>query len=288
MGYQRTDPITNTPSWLPSELVHQLAELAGKAGAEASQRHAVTALASATSRLEAAHRRAVPDTITTDIEGLRFGAFGVPAANWPLVDQLAVPLVHGQPLVWLAEVPTPEQQSLEKAPLGGTTIKVTAAMPQNPSDHALFTDVSLQAASNPNVIAAVTGIMSASLAAAVDAAVAADLAAAGTAVASVGEALAAVSSWPGQRLVVLSPSAIDGVTDLVAVADMSNGAIALTVDPYIATNLVIARAGVAVGVIGMEQLAANRPSQLGVDRAVYVGLGIEAAAGAVASWPATP
>ena len=94
--------------------------------------------------------------------------------------------------------------------------------------------------------------MSASLAAAVDAAVAAELAAAGTAVASVGAALAAVASWPGQRLVVLGPSAFAGVADLVAIADRSQGAAVLLVDPFIDVNLVIARVGVSVGVLGME------------------------------------
>lgn len=278
----------STPAWLPDQVVHQIAELAGKAGAEASQRHAIGALASATSRLEAAHARAVPNTLMADIEGLRLGSFGIPAANWPLLDALAVELRNDSPLVWLAEVPTPETPGLEKSPLGGTTIKVAAQTASNPTDHALFTDISLQAAANPNVVATITGIMSASLAAAVDAAVAAELAAGGTATASVGEALAAVAQWPGQRLVVLSPTAIAGIADLVATADMSKGAIALIVDPFIATNLVIARAGVAVGVLGMEQLAATRPAHLGVDRATYAGVAVEAATGAVASWPATP
>ena len=85
------------------------------------------------------------------------------------------------------------------------TITVTASM-GTLSDHGLYTNLALQAGANPRVDADVTGIMVASLAASVDAALAADLAAAGTAVASVGEALAAVSGWPGQRLVVLGPS----------------------------------------------------------------------------------
>ena len=32
------------------------------------------------------HRRAAPDTLTDDVDGLRHGTFGVPAASWPLVD----------------------------------------------------------------------------------------------------------------------------------------------------------------------------------------------------------
>ena len=66
---------------------------------------------------------------------------------------------------------------------------------------------------------------------------------------------------------------------------MSNGAITLLVDPYVSVNLVLARVGVAVGVLGMETLSANRPSLLGLDRATYAGLAVEAATGAVATWP---
>jgi hypothetical protein len=234
--------------------------------------------------LAGTHRRAVPDTLTTDVEGARRGTFGVPVALWPLVDALAVELRSGDPLVKLAEVPTPETPSAEKAPLGGTTIKVTASMPK-PADHALFTDIALQAASSPNVVAAVTGIMSASLAAAIDAAVAAELASSATAAASVGEALAAVAAWPGQRLVVLSPNAVGGVNDLVALAAASQGAITVLIDPFIGNNLVIARVGVAVGVLGIDTLGANRPSRLGIDKTTYAGVAVEAAAGAVATWP---
>jgi hypothetical protein len=92
----------------------------------------------------------------------------------PLVDAFAVELRAGDPLVWLAEVPTVETPTLQKAPLGGTTIKVAAA-PGTLSDHGLYTNLALQAGSNPSVVAAVTGIMSASLAAAGVAVVAAPL-----------------------------------------------------------------------------------------------------------------
>ena len=51
-------------------------------------------------------------------------------------------------------------------------------------------------------------------------------------------------------------------------------------------NLVIARVGVAVG-IGMAELSINKPSHLGIDKAVYAGTAVEAATGAVATWPTT-
>ena len=120
------------------------------------------------------------------------------------------------------------------------------------------------------------------------AAAAAALADAGTATGSLGAALAVVAAWPGQRLVVLSPTAVVHVVGIVALADMSRGAISVVVDPFIADNLVVARVGVAVGVLGMETLSANRPSHLGVDRSVFAGLAVEAAGGAVATWPTTP
>jgi hypothetical protein len=211
--------------------------------------------------LVGSHQRAAPDTLSADVEGLNRDTFGIPSQNWPLVDALGVELRQGDPLVWLAEVPTVETPTLEKAPLGGTTINVAAA-PGTLSDHGLYTNLALQAGSNPTVVAVVTRIMSASLAAAV----AAELAATGTAVASVGEALAAVAAWPGQRL-VLGPSAFGaGVNELVAVADRGEGAISVLVEPYVADNLVIARVSVAVGVLGLETLSGNRPSHLGVDK----------------------
>jgi len=59
----------------------------------------------------------------------------------------------------------------------------------------------------------------------------------------------------------------------------------LLVDPFVDVNLVIAHVGVAVGVLGMDELSNPKPSHFGIDQGDYAGLAVEAAAGAVASWP---
>jgi hypothetical protein len=285
-------PVSASPSYLVPAVSDEIARIAGKAGAEAAQGVAISALARATNRLEiaheraeAAHRRAVPDTLVADVPGLEFGTFKPPAAAWPLVDALAKPWATGRPLVWLVESPTVEVPALEKAQLTGTTIKVAADM-GTPVDVAAYTDVSLQAAVSPSVVETINGLLTAAVAADVDRRIATALAAAaGTPVATVGDALAAVAAWPGGRLIVIAPTALGDAEALVAYVDMSGGAVRVICDPYVDSSLVLAVAGVAVGVAGPERLAANRPSHLGVDTAVTATVAIEAAAGAVATWP---
>ena len=113
-----------------------------------------------------ARRRAgtAPDIVLDDVEGLLWGAKDVPLTTgvWPLVEAIGQPWRSGSPLTWVETLPLVEGQTLEKAQLLGTTLKVSASMPPA-TTRAVYADVSKQVAASPSALAGVIGLMESSL-----------------------------------------------------------------------------------------------------------------------------
>jgi hypothetical protein len=206
-----------------------------------------------------------------------------PAAAWPLVDALAQPYGQGQPLTWLATVPTAETPLLEKAPLVGTKVDLRASMGL-PRTIGAWTDISSQAATSPGALAAIAALLGAVAAADVDRAVANDLAGLGRLSSSGGSALVALQRWPGPKLVVLSGQAVSDVRDWNEFAELSNGSVVVLIDPYIGVNLTIATAGVGLGVLPPAPLQGDDPALFGIDVAHALVYALEASPDAVRSW----
>jgi hypothetical protein len=228
------------------------------------------------------HRRT--DTLSGDVAGI--GRLEQVAELWPLVAALAQPWGVGQPLVWLTAPVTTEAQALEKAPLNGSTVRVSASMGQ-PATRAAWTDVSLQAANNGTAVARISELLGAQVARDVDQAVAANLVAIGAPAASAGAALEAIAAWPGPRLLVLAPLSFGELGAWEEYAENSDGSFEVLCDPYLSESLAIATVGVALGVAGPTRLDASNPALLGTDVASAVTYALEAAPGAIASWTGT-
>jgi len=226
------------------------------------------------------------DTTLADIEGLLHGTRSIPAPSWPLVAALSQQWSQADPLVWLAELPITEGQTLEKARLAGTTVKVSVSH-GSPRTRAAWTDVSRQAAAHGPALAAIVDLLAHSVAIDTDRYIAQTLASLATFAGGANVALATIGPWPGPRLVVLAPNAMGEMRDWMAYAEASNGALRVIADPYIVENLCIATAGVALGINGPERLTADQPSHLGVDVANMVTFVLEVAPGAIATWEST-
>jgi hypothetical protein len=226
------------------------------------------------------------DTVAADVAGLFVRVPPPPPAVWPLIDALAQPYGQGLPLTWLAAPPTTGPPLLEKAPLGGAKIDLRASMGV-PRTIGTWTDVSSQASTSPGALESIAGLLAATTAADVDRAVANELAGLGQLSGSGGGALVAIQRWPGPRLIVLSPQAIAELRDWREYAAASGGAVVVITDPYIGVNLVIATAGVAVGVLAPASLQGEDPALFGTDLAHAVVYAIEAAPGAIRSWRST-
>jgi hypothetical protein len=226
------------------------------------------------------------DTVAGDVGGLFVRVPPPPAAVWPLVDALAQPYGQGQPLTWLAAVPTTETPLLEKAPLVGTKVEVRASMGIQRTIGA-WTDVSSQVTASPGALESIAGLLGAITAADVDRAVANELAGLGRLSGSGGQALVALQRWPGPRLIVLSGQAVGEMRDWSEYADESEDAIIVLADPYIGVNLVIATAGVALGVLAPGTIQADDPALFGVDVAHAMVYALEASPDAIRSWRST-
>ena len=150
----------------------------------------------------------------------------------------------------------------------------------------MHVNVSLQALSLHGAPAFVAATLAAAVARDTDVAVIAELAtAAGTAVADVDAAMAALAPWPGPRIV--ATGSVEGAADLLAAADTSAGALSVLFDPNMgAMRLAIAPAGVSLDVRGgVQQLAAVSARVLGQEAAAFTNVyGPVVGAGAVARW----
>ena len=235
-----------------------------------------------------ARRRAgtAPDIVLDDVEGLLWGAKDVPLTTgvWPLVEAIGQPWSSGSPLTWVETLPMVEGQTLEKAQLLGTTLKVTAAMPPA-TTRAVYADVSKQVAASPSALAGVIGLMESSLRTDVDRNVAAKLTSLSVGNANdLAAALAMIGGWPGPRLVVLAPAASSGMLDIMRLAEISGGALRVVFDPYLPQSFVVATLAVAVGVEGPLRLTADKPSHLGYDVSVSAFVAVAGTTGAVAQF----
>jgi hypothetical protein len=237
-------------------------------------------------RNEVHHSLLRADTVLADVEGLLHGTPTIGAPAWPLIAALRQDWGAGKPLVWLADLPITERPTLEKARLAGTTVRVQASH-GSPRTVGAWTDVSRQAAAHTPALTAIVDSLAQAVAGDTDRLVAQSLAALGTITGGAGAALASVAAWPGPRLIVLAPNAMSELRDWAAYAQASGGAIILVADPYIVENLIIATAGVALGVLGPDRLTADQPSHLGIDVADMVTFALEVAPGAVATWEST-
>src|SRR5262249_9413033 len=157
---------------------------------------------------------------------------------WPTVTALSRLglLVLNPPTPKLAlPMPTPpiasQSQSLEKELLVFSTL--TAGIEQGLPIATMVagTDVALQLTEVSGVsLDAVEGVLASAVPRAAAVAVLDALAASATASASLDEALAAVSDWPGPRLIVSTTTT--GMADLSALASTSQGALVAIYDPY--------------------------------------------------------
>lgn len=226
------------------------------------------------------------DTMLADVEGLLHGHRPFPAPSWPLIAALRQAWSQAEPLVWLAGLPITEMQSLEKARLAGTTVRVEVSH-GSPRTLAAWTDVSRQAAAHGPALAGITDLLAHQVAVDTDRMVAQTLASLATFSGGANVALAAIGQWPGRRLVVLAPNAMGEMRDWLAYAQASGGSITVVADPYIVENLCIATAGVALGIFGPERLTRDQPSHLGIDVSDMVTFALEVAPGAIATWEST-
>ena len=131
----------------------------------------------------------------------------------------------------------------------------------------------------------VASVLLQAVAAGVDKALITDLTtAAGAAKADVDAALAAIASWPGQR--ILATGSVIGAADLLAAADFSNGSLSVLFDTNLgATNLAIAVEGVAYSATAVVSVSAVNPTILAVEAAGYSTVfGPFCATGSVAAW----
>lgn len=235
--------------------------------------------------------RAVGDTIGSDITGLPV-AVDLPRATWPVIDALAQSGVTRWTDPGMSRLPmiTPASaapQALEKGSVTPITIRVTLE-PAETVTLANVTDVSVQARQVAGGTTKFVAIMSAATAMAADKAVIDALTtAAGAAKASAAEAIQTVAVFGGTVLLIVSDPI--GMTDYLAAADSSNGQLRLVYDANATVNLAVAALGVSLDVVGLNDLAAPRPSLFGTDLATMVTLvGPLCSPGSVATWPVTP
>jgi hypothetical protein len=225
------------------------------------------------------------DTLSPDVEGLR-RPLDVGAPTWPLISALAQPWGEGQPLTWLAALPATETPTLEKSALVGTTVRVAISM-GTPVTLTAWTDVAIQATRSPSVLAAIQAVLAHQVACDADRYVAQQLVnASGAPVAGSAPALGAIAQWPGEKLLVLGNNAALEVGYWAGLANYSAGALSVIFDPQLAVGLAIAKAGVAVGALGLTSLIEDNPAQAGIDVAELATVAVRAGAGAVASWDA--
>jgi hypothetical protein len=238
-------------------------------------------------------RSAGGHTTTADLPGLVDAAPSAPAVYWPLVQALATMAVGRYTLdsgVARPSLPRPvtipqaEIQSSEEAPL--TLTVITAEEADAPlSTVAIYSNVSMQAASMPGALPFIAAVQATSVAAKAEAIVRdALVAAAGTAAADADAAIAATNAWPGA--VLIATGATSGAADLLAAADSSGGAIKVVVDPALdSVNLAIRPAGIAFGVTSLEKVEGIEVVLAGTEMATYVHIqGPLVEPGAVASW----
>lgn len=238
--------------------------------------------------VDPADRHARADTVVTDVAGALHGQQSPLPAVWPLVDALAqTDWGPGNPLTWVSQLPVVEGQALEKGPLVGTKVGISASAGTSTTRGA-WTDVSRQAAAAPNVRDAIVGLLEAAVCGDVDRAVATRLAGAGGGGGTAVGALNDMILWPGPRLIVIGAANAGSAVELARYADLSNGAIRVIVDPYITQSFIVATAGVALGVRGPERLIADQPAFLGIDVAVMASFAVEIGPGAVRAITLTP
>jgi hypothetical protein len=237
--------------------------------------------------------RAAPDTTTGDVAALLSGGMLPPAPepSWPLVAALRTSAGDG--LVFSDDgltlnVPVPmlpsggEEQAGEKTAFSGTTVAFGSTTAQLRTV-GTFTDASVAAMRYGNAGARwIRAFLAAATAQLVDSEVAEALEAeAASPLSSMAEALAALGSWPGSRLVVSA--------DPTGASDLRAAGIEYRFDPKLTVSgLAIAPAGVILSVSSVSLLEADQPSTSGVDlNAVVTFVDPIVGADAVKSWTST-
>ena len=186
--------------------------------------------------------RVAGHTVTEGLLGVEPGT-ELPPIAWPVVEALtrdglaryridAGEVAPSLPMP--VQLPPTEVQSAEKAALipWVLTLDLVDAIPRTIGVHV---NLSLQALSLPGAAAFVASTLAAAVARDTDVAVIDALeAAAGTAVADVDAAVAALAPWPGPRVVATGP--VDGAADLLAAADSSGGALSVVYDPNLGSD----------------------------------------------------